>query len=89
LFFEPGQVRGGRYRFDIGTAGSAPLVLQTVYLPLAFASGPSRFRTARVTRHLLTNAEVIRAFLPAQIQIEGVEGQPGTVTIQPIISRKP
>ena len=52
-------------------------------LPLAFASGPSRFRTSRVTLHLLTNAEVIHTFLPARITIEGQEGQPGTVTIEP------
>ncbi len=35
LVFEPGPVRAGRYRFDIGTAGSTGLVLQTIYLPLA------------------------------------------------------
>lgn len=32
----------GNYRFDIGTAGSAPLVLQTVLPALLAASGPSR-----------------------------------------------
>jgi RNA 3'-terminal phosphate cyclase (ATP) len=52
-------------------------------LPLAFADGPSQFRTARVTLHLLTNAEILQAFLPVRIQIDGVEGQPGTVTITP------
>ena len=41
LFFEPGEVHAGRYRFDIGTAGSAPLVLQTVFLPLALAGDSS------------------------------------------------
>jgi len=40
--FEPGPVRPGRYRFEIRTAGSASLVLQTAYLPLAFAGGDSR-----------------------------------------------
>ncbi|HZY87249.1 MAG TPA: RNA 3'-terminal phosphate cyclase, partial [Gemmataceae bacterium] len=35
LVFEPGQVRGGKYRFDIGTAGATGLVLHTLYLPLA------------------------------------------------------
>jgi len=35
LVFEPGPVRGGEYRFDIGTAGATGLVLHTVYLPLA------------------------------------------------------
>lgn len=40
LTFEPGTVKPGHYRFDIGTAGSTSLVLHTVYLPLAM-SGPS------------------------------------------------
>src|SRR5579884_2873313 len=35
LSFEPGQVAGGSYTFDIGTAGSTSLVLHTLYLPLA------------------------------------------------------
>ncbi len=42
LRFVPGPVRPGVYHFDIGTAGSIPLVLQAVLLPLALASGPSR-----------------------------------------------
>jgi RNA 3'-phosphate cyclase len=37
LFFEPGEVRPGSYQFDIGTAGSTSLVLQTIYLPLSMA----------------------------------------------------
>src|SRR5215210_5288181 len=35
LTFEPGEVRPGNFRFDIGTAGATSLVLHTVYLPLA------------------------------------------------------
>lgn len=42
LIFAPGAVRPGEYRFDIGTAGSTSLVLQTVLLPLAMAAGGSR-----------------------------------------------
>jgi len=34
-------VHAGRYRFDIGTAGSTSLVCQTVLPPLLFANGPS------------------------------------------------
>ena len=41
LRFVPGAVRPGRYRFEVGTAGSSSLVLQTVALPLALARGPS------------------------------------------------
>jgi RNA 3'-terminal phosphate cyclase (ATP) len=42
--FRPGAVRGGDYSFDIGTAGSSTLVLQTVLPPLMRASAPSRVR---------------------------------------------
>jgi RNA 3'-terminal phosphate cyclase (ATP) len=41
LRFTPGPVAHGRFRFEIRTAGSAPLVLQTVYLPLCLAAGES------------------------------------------------
>jgi RNA 3'-terminal phosphate cyclase (ATP) len=41
LFFDPGRLREGHYRFAIGTAGSASLVLQTVALPLSRCSAPS------------------------------------------------
>jgi RNA 3'-terminal phosphate cyclase (ATP) len=37
LWFRPGRVRGGEYRFSIGSAGSACLVVQTVLLPLLLA----------------------------------------------------
>ena len=42
LIFEPGPARPGEYRFDIGTAGSTSLVLQTIALPLALGPGPSQ-----------------------------------------------
>ncbi|HSJ81940.1 MAG TPA: RNA 3'-terminal phosphate cyclase [Thiobacillus sp.] len=42
LRFEPAGLQGGQYAFDIGTAGAVSLLLQTVYLPLCFAAGPSR-----------------------------------------------
>lgn len=41
LQFAPGPVRAGSYHFDIGSAGSASLVLQTVLLPLLLAEGHS------------------------------------------------
>lgn len=41
LSFEPGPIRGGDYRFAIGTAGSCTLVLQTVLPALWFADAPS------------------------------------------------
>lgn len=51
-------------------------------LPLAIAQGTSELRTTRVTPHLLTNAEVIRRFLPARIDIIGGPGEAGLVRIQ-------
>jgi RNA 3'-terminal phosphate cyclase (ATP) len=42
LAFEPSQVRGGDYRLAVGTAGSATLVLQTVFPALLLAREPSR-----------------------------------------------
>jgi RNA 3'-terminal phosphate cyclase (ATP) len=44
LTFRPGTLRAGDYAFDIGTAGSSTLVLQTVLLPLLTTSGESRVR---------------------------------------------
>ena len=41
LEFRPGPVTPGNYRFAVGTAGSATLVLQTVLPSLLTASGPS------------------------------------------------
>ncbi|MHC4474304.1 MAG: RNA 3'-terminal phosphate cyclase [Planctomycetota bacterium] len=41
LDFKPGPIKGGDYRFDIGTAGSASLVIQTVLPPLFGADTPS------------------------------------------------
>ena len=42
VVFRPGEVKPGRYRFRIPTAGSAGLVLQTIFYPLAGASASSR-----------------------------------------------
>lgn len=41
LTFYPGEVIAGTYRFDIGTAGSVSLVLQTLFYPLSLVNKPS------------------------------------------------
>lgn len=41
LVFEPGETRAGDYRFDVGSAGSCTLVLQTVLPALMAAAGES------------------------------------------------
>ncbi len=40
--FKPSGIRGGSYRFDIGTAGSITLVLQTLVPIMAYAPQPVR-----------------------------------------------
>ena len=42
LVFKPGRVRAGDYTFNVGTAGSCTLVLQTVLPALMLAAQPSR-----------------------------------------------
>jgi RNA 3'-terminal phosphate cyclase (ATP) len=52
-------------------------------LPLAFADGDSEFRTSKITQHLLTNADVVRAFGAAEIDVQGKLGQSGVIEIRP------
>ena len=44
LVFTPGPVRAGDYTFNVGTAGSCTLVLQTVWPALMLADAPSRLK---------------------------------------------
>jgi RNA 3'-terminal phosphate cyclase (ATP) len=50
-------------------------------LPLALAEGPSTFRVAEVTSHLLTNLAVIRHFVDRDLRCDGKEGEKGVVHI--------
>jgi RNA 3'-terminal phosphate cyclase (ATP) len=42
LTFSPRGITAGQYQFDIGTAGSTSLVLQTIFVPLGLADHTSR-----------------------------------------------
>src|SRR5213593_559478 len=44
--FKPGKLRTGNFRFDVGTAGSVTLVLQTLMPILAFAPGAVQLEIA-------------------------------------------
>ncbi len=59
-----------------------PHLADQLLLPLALADGRSEFRTSVVTGHLLTNAHIIRQFIPASIKITGQEGEAGAVVVQ-------
>ena len=53
-------------------------------LPLACARQQSALRTSEVTLHLLTNADVIRRFLPVEITLSGSLGEPATLRVDPL-----
>jgi len=69
--------------FLAGDATIDEYAADQLLLPLAFAPQVSDFRTAAITQHLLTNAEVIRMFLDTEIRIEGDLGQAARVVIAP------
>jgi RNA 3'-terminal phosphate cyclase (ATP) len=66
LFFRPRHVRPGSYRFAVGTAGSATLVLQTVLPPLLTAPDPSLIELEGGTHNPMAPPYdfIERAFLP-------------------------
>lgn len=66
LVFRPGPIKPGGYEFDIGTAGSVTLVLQTVLPPLLSANEPSSLVILGGTHNLHAPPFdfLDRAFLP-------------------------
>lgn len=70
-------------RFLSGTGTVDEYLADQLLLPLAFADGESRFRTAQVTEHLRTNAAVIEAFGAAEVVIEKDGGREGAVRVRP------
>ena len=66
LRFTPGAIRGGDYRFAIGTAGSCTLVLQTILPALWFADAPSTVSVSGGTHNRAAPPVdfLIRAWLP-------------------------
>jgi RNA 3'-terminal phosphate cyclase (ATP) len=66
LEFRPGPIRPGEYAIDIGTAGSATLVLQTILPPLLCCNAPSSLTLQGGTHniHAPPFEFLARAFLP-------------------------
>ena len=52
-----------------------------ILIPLALTDGLSRYKTPRVTQHLLTNIETIQSFIPVDIKVDGKLGEEGMVKI--------
>jgi RNA 3'-terminal phosphate cyclase (ATP) len=59
-----------------------PHLADQLVLPLALATGASALAVSRVSDHLVTNAEIVRRFLPARIAIDAPAGSPGVVRIE-------
>jgi RNA 3'-terminal phosphate cyclase (ATP) len=66
LTFRPQSMRGGHYTFDIGTAGSTTLVLQTILVPLLLAAERSTIELEGGTHNsgAPTFDFLTRSFLP-------------------------
>jgi len=66
LEFTPGPVAPGEYNFQVGTAGSATLVLQTVLPALLTASGPSTLNLEGGTHNPMAPSYdfLVKTFLP-------------------------
>jgi RNA 3'-terminal phosphate cyclase (ATP) len=83
IAFTPGAVRSGEYGFDIGTAGSSTLILQTVLPALLHAAGPSRVTIAGGTHNPGAPPfdYLDRVFLPVLrrmgVRVEAVLERPG------------
>jgi len=75
LDFQPGSVRGGDYYFDIGSAGSATLVIQTILPALFLADKPSTITVTGGTHNPLAPPFdfLCETFLPA-IAMAGFRG---------------
>lgn len=84
LAFTPGPVHAGDYRFDIGTAGSAALVLQTVLPPLLLAGDPSHLTITGGTHN--THAPpfdfIARTFAPLLNRMAVPAGQPRALRVE-------
>ncbi len=60
-----------------------PCMADQLVLYLALSGKESSFTTSRITRHLITNLHVIKAFTGIGYRIGGAPGEPGTVDIWP------
>jgi RNA 3'-terminal phosphate cyclase (ATP) len=78
-----GEEAAARFRFYLERPGAVDERLaDQIVLPLALAPGFSEVTTVRVTEHLRTNVEVIRAFVDRTLELEGELGEPGRFVIR-------
>jgi RNA 3'-terminal phosphate cyclase (ATP) len=68
--------------FTQTTATVDPYLSDQLLLPACLADGTTTYTTSNITRRLKTIAWAIKEFVPIAITIKGIEGSPGTITIQ-------
>jgi len=61
--------------FDKTTATMDTHLADQLILYLSLAHGDSYFTTEKVTRHLTTNIDIIRRFLPVSIDLDSATGK--------------
>jgi RNA 3'-terminal phosphate cyclase (ATP) len=101
LTFRPVTVRHGRFEFDVGTAGSASLVVQTIMPALLTAAGPSTVTVGGGTHNMAAPPFefLARSYLPLiarlgpqlEIQLHRAGFYPrggGRITLQLVPSRE-
>jgi len=68
------EIKTGAY-VDLHTADN-------LILPCSLASGTSSFTVSRLTMHTLTAVEVAKMILGVKINVDGVEGKQGRITVE-------
>jgi RNA 3'-terminal phosphate cyclase (ATP) len=65
--------------FLTSSAAIEPHLADQLILPMALAEGESRLTTSQITRHLTTNIWLVQQLLPVRFDVEGPEGELGTI----------
>jgi RNA 3'-terminal phosphate cyclase (ATP) len=65
----------------------AALVASGIVPPVPGVEPVTRYTVRQVTRHLTTVADVVRHFLPVRVEVEGREGEEGSVRVAPAPGR--
>lgn len=67
--------------FMASDAAVDPFVTDQLLIPALFSTGPTTFKTSRLTQRFLTAVWVAKQFAPVHITVRGKEDSPGTVSI--------
>ncbi len=60
-----------------------PYLADQLVIPALFASSPTVLKVSQITSRLLTQAWIIKQFMPIHFTVLGREGEPGTISIEP------